>query len=807
MPLVTVQTYRNSAILTDIVINGADTVSGFYENYTVTGIMSNGSNIDLTTYTTWSVTVGNTYASINASGQVTNTNNNTFPHYVTIEADVTYNSINIVETKELTILTTPDVYYNDVSLLLSGDTSISIETVTITGDDSVAANGVVDYSVIGTFSDNSSFSVDNFTTWSIISGGSYGSINSSTGQFTANNVEGIVNVTIRATTYYNNDIVLTDKTISVIDVDNDFYFNNVSLMLAGDSNLTLVSTMITGSATVKVGVPEDYSVTGTFSDSTSSNVDASTTWEIISGGAYASINSTTGVVTANVGLTTVESVTIRATTTFGQNEVTDDLTILVYAADLDPYFNNNSMMLSGDIFLTLVSTVINGDSTLIARNNFDYSVTGTFSDSTSSNMDASTTWEIISGGAYASINSTTGVVTAGESVTGIQSVTIRSTTTFGEDVVYANKVLSIYGADLDPNFNNTSLLLAGDSNIELVSVVISGAPSISSGNNFDYSVTGTLSDNSTLDVGSSTTWEIVSGGAYASINSTTGVVTANGGLTSIHEVVIKATTEIGFVTTDDTHTIRVHASALDPFFAESSLMLSGDLLINLVSTVINGSSTLTAGNNFDYSVTGTFSDSSTANMDASTTWEITVGGAYASINSTTGVVTAGESVTGIQSVTIQSTTTYDNDVVYATKNITVYGADLDPNFNNVSLLLVGDSSLTLASTTINGNSSIGAGNNFDYSVTGTFSDSSTTNMDASTTWEITVGGAYASINSTTGVVTAGESVTGIQSVTIRSTTTFGDQQVQATKNISIIGIDNDAYFSSVSVLLAGDNDV
>ena len=806
MPLITVHTYKNSAILVEIVINGSSTIGGFTSAYTVEGTLSNGSTTNLTANTTWTIIAGNTYASINSSGIVTNTNITNMPHYITIEAETTLNDITLTTTKVVSVTTVPDYNFNDISLLLSGDTHLQVADATINGPTSIAGGDSYDYSITGTFTDDSEAPVDNFTTWAIISGGDYATINETTGVVSVDNsLEGVHAVTIRAVTFYNGGTTETDLNITVIANDLDFYFSNTVMVLNGDSSLALVSTEIQGEPSVSVGSPHDYSILGTFSDSSVVSVDGSTTWSITSGNDHATINSTTGVVTTDGDITLPQNVTIQSSTTFAEDTIFDTKQLVVHGIGYDPYFTDISLILKGDIILSLVSVNITGEANVFADGIYDYTATGTFSDATSSNVDSITTWEIISGGSYGTINPTTGELTVNEVITGLQSITIRSTTIYDEDSIQSTKVLNVYGQGVDPYFTNASLILAGDSLLDLVSVTVYGSPSIAANSSFDYYAIGTFNDSTSSNVDGSTTWEVISGGAHGSINSTTGVYTANASITGIQNVTIRATSTFGETVVTDDFDILVHNENLDPYFTSASVMLSGDLLLSLNSVVINGDSNIIAGNMFDYSATGTFSDSSSANVDANTTWAITVGNDHATINSTTGVVTADGDVTGIQSVTIESTTVMYGDTVYATKNVSIYGLDLDPNFSSNSLLLTGDFDVNLLSTQISGADAVQASGSFDYSISGAFSDNTNAGVDAETTWEITVGGAYASINSATGVLTANGGITGSHAVTIKATTIHDGNTITTEKAVYVHEAGVDPYFTANVLLLAGDN--
>lgn len=184
------------------------------------------------------------------------------------------------------------------------------------------------------------------------------------------------------------------------------------------------------------------------------------------------------------------------------------------------------------------------------------------------------------------------------------------------------------------------------------------------------------------------------------------------------------------------------------------------------STVINGPNSIQEGTTGQYTITGTLENSTTLDLSAFTTWSITVGTA-ASINSN-GLVTA-NLITANQSITIQATTTYKGSTVVQTKNVTIQDIP------------------TLDSITIYGGITVNEQQTLQSTVQGNFSNGSTADLTAYTTWSITVGGAYGSINSS-GLFTAGTISGGNKAVTIRADTTdpTSGTSAFATKNITVV---------------------
>lgn len=563
MPLVTVHTYKNSAVLVSATINGAGTVYGVTENYTVVGTLSNGATVDLSSTASWSITSGNSYASIDGSGVLTNNNiNDGAAHPSTIQAVVSRGDVALTITKVVSVTQRPDPNFAYNVILFPCDTQIPLVSTTIVGDDSMNNGATFNYSVQGTLQDSRIGPMDDFTVWSIISGNSYGTIDSTYGIVTLNqNIEGNHSMTIQATTTYNNNVVTSTKDIVIYGIQD-------SMMFSGDSTATIVSATISGSSSLYASNTYDYSVSALLSTGVTNSVDNLTTWDITAGGAYASINSSTGVVTVQSNFTGIHTVTIRATVTFNEAVTVTTSNISVYGTDTDQNFAYNTMMFGGDTAATLVSTTISGSSSLSVNNVSDYSVSGTLSDGRSGvAVDNLTTWDITVGSAYASINSSTGTVTVNSDVVGNKTVTIRATTTFN-----GNSTISTYNIQIAGLFE---MLFAGDMGATITSNTISGSTTIDANSTSDYSVTGTFSSGVTFAMDSYTTWDITVGGAYGSINSSSGLLTI-GAVTGIHTITVRASTTFDSTTVTSTFNVTVYGTDVDRNFTSVTMLFAGN---------------------------------------------------------------------------------------------------------------------------------------------------------------------------------------------------------------------------------------
>ena len=213
------------------------------------------------------------------------------------------------------------------------------------------------------------------------------------------------------------------------------------------------------------------------------------TWSITNGSSLASINSTTGLVTA----TDNGSITVRATAGDGSG-VYGTLTITI---------TNQVIPVTG---ITVMGA---GGATTITTDGGTLQLSATVLPANADNK--TVTWSITSGSGFASVNSSTGLLTATDN----GSVTARAT---------ANDGSGVYG---------TLTITISNQVIPVTSITVTGA----GGATTIAADDGTLQLSATVlpsnAANKTVTWSITSGSSRASINATTGLVTAtdNGSIT------------------------------------------------------------------------------------------------------------------------------------------------------------------------------------------------------------------------------------------------------------------------------------
>lgn len=143
------------------------------------------------------------------------------------------------------------------------------------------------------------------------------------------------------------------------------------------------------------------------------------------------------------------------------------------------------------------------------------------------------------------------------------------------------------------------------------------------------------------------------------------------------------------------------------------------------------------------------------------TWSITTGSDYATINSSTGLITVLKTATTAQSITIKAVSNYDSSIV-ATKTINVTYKETVDSLDAINIL---------GALSVSGSST--------FSVAYTPANTSYPGV----TWSIKSGSAYATINSSTGLLS---SIIGANAsaVTIQATS-MHDASIVATKDITV----------------------
>ncbi len=112
--------------------------------------------------------------------------------------------------------------------------------------------------------------------------------------------------------------------------------------------------------------------------------------------------------------------------------------------------------------------------------------------------------------------------------------------------------------------------------------------------------------------------------------------------------------------------------------SEFSASASGSRKKIATAVAITGPASVTAGGTATYTCTATYNDNTTAT--ATPTWSISSGSSYASINSSTGLLTANGTATQ-RSVTVQASYSYNGSTKTQTKTVTISTKSVTVSFN------------------------------------------------------------------------------------------------------------------------------
>ena len=368
------------------------------------------------------------------------------------------------------------------------------------------------------------------------------------------------------------------------------------------------------------GLTQQFTATGTYSDSSTKNVTASVTW---ASGTTATATIATGGLATGVAMGTS---TISATS----GSVVGSTVLTVTAA-------------------TLRSIVVTPSNPSVAKGlTVQFTASGIYSDGTVQNVTASVTWS----------SGTAATITSGGLATGVSLGTSTISATSG--TVVGSTVLTVTAATLQ-------------------SIAVTPAnPTITRGLTQQFTATGTYSDGSTQNLTSSVTW--------ASGTTATATIGAGGLATAV---------AVG------TSTIGATFGAV---VGSTVLTVTAATLQSIAVTPANPS--IVKGLSQQFTATGTYSDSTTQNLTSQVTW--------ASGTTATATIASGGLATGAGVGT--------------------------STINATSGSVVGSTVLTVTAATLQSiavtpaNPSIGIGLTEQFTATGTYSDSSTKNLTASVTW-------------------------------------------------------------------------
>ena len=366
--------------------------------------------------------------------------------------------------------------------------AVTLSSIAISGPASVNEGLTGNYTATATWSNGTTSNVTNLSTWSENS--SFATI-SSGGVLTASQVTANQTVTVSAS--YTSGTTTRTASVSVT-------ITNVAA--------TLSSIAISGPASVNESTTgNNYTATATWSDGTTSNVTSAATW-------------TTTLGTISAGVLSAPSVTANQTATVGAS----------YASGTTTRTASVSVTIT-NVAATLSSIAISGLTTVNSGATATYIATATWSDGTTQAVPA--TWSV-SPTTYATINPSTGVLTAG-AVTANQTVVVSASYTSGSATKTDSRSVTI--AYVQATLN---------------SITISGSASVNENATATYTATATWGDGTTTSV--SPTWS-VSPTTYANV-STSGVLTTLA-VTSNQSVTLTASYTSGGATKTDARTVTI----------------------------------------------------------------------------------------------------------------------------------------------------------------------------------------------------------------------------------------------------------
>ena len=560
-----------AALLESIAITpvNSSVADGNSLQYTAIGTYSNSSTANITGSVTW-ISTNTGIATINGSGLATGQSVGGTKITATLGV--------ISDTTDLTV------------------TAAVLESIAVTpANSSVADGNSLQYTATGTYSNSTTANITVSVSWT----------SSNTGVATING-SGLA-------TGQNTGSTTITATLGAVS-------GNTGLTVTG---IVLESITVTPvNSSVADGNSLQYTATGTYSDSSTANITGSVTWT----------STNTGVATINgSGLAT------------GQNTGSTTIT-----ATQGAILGNTGLTVSAPVLESIAITP--ADSAVSNGNSLQYTAIGTYSDSSTANITASVTWASTNTG-VATINGSG--LAAGQSVGG-------------------TKITATLGA-----ISDTTDLTVTTAVLESITVTPANS-SVADGNTVLYTAIGTYSDSSTMDISGLVSWN----------SSNTGVATINGS---------------GLATGQNSGSTTITAT-LGAILGNTGLTVTGVVLESITVTPVDSS--IADGNSLQYTATGTYSDSSTANITGSVIWTST----------NTGVAT----INGLGLATGQS--------AGGTKITATQGAISDTTDLTVTTAVLESITVTPA------NSSVSSGNTLQYTATGTYSNSSTANITGSVTW-------------------------------------------------------------------------
>ncbi|MDP9338003.1 MAG: Ig-like domain-containing protein [Acidobacteriota bacterium] len=607
-------TQPNGASLTTILVSpSATSVSASAtQHFTAVGQFSDGTTKDLTSSVTWSSANG-AVASIDASGLATG-----------VAAGIT-----TITATSSTVHGTANLTVNNAIANLSG----LVITPQIS---SMAVSTTQQFTATGTYSDGSSRDLSSLVTWS------------SSATVTATvNVSGLVTALAAGTTTITATLGGVTQSITV----------TVSTPTISDIFVS------PDGLTEPIGVSQQYVATADYSDGSSSDLSSGITWSS-STPAVATVDSFGVVTTVGPGTTSISA-------TVGT--LSDSSTLTVVPAQLQSI------------------TVTPGTAQLAAGTQLQFTATGNFDDG-STQLLTSLTWSC-SAQNLASIDANTGIATGvsigtatvtatSGAISGTASLTITNATISSIAVTPANSTMPIGAvkqftalATLSDNStqNVTLSVLWSSSNAAAASITNQGlATSVANGTTTISATMGAVNGSTSLTVTTATLVSMIVNPANAHIAvhtyirySATGNYSDGSTVNNLLGVSWKSTKPqfasirgTGIARGKRVGTVTIKAS-LAGLSGSATLVVGSGTLVSTAITPLNPS--ISVGGTQQFTVTGTFSDSTTQDLTLNSHWSSTsalvatiannpsVAGLASSLAS--GVTTIGVNTGGMQTST------------------------------------------------------------------------------------------------------------------------------------------------------------
>lgn len=333
------------------VISGAATpAEATSEQYTVKIRMSDGSTVDPTSITAWSVTQGATKASINSIGLATYgmVSANTA---ATLSCTCVYGGQSYTATFNVTIVNTGN----------------KVLSQALTGSATITEGQSATYSMTLTLEDASTVNVT-AVTLAFVSGAAYATVLDQ--QVVANYVSADQTVVLQGACVYGGNTYTAQKTVTIKDVP-----------------VVLSSVAISGPASIAESTSQQYTATASFSDGSTLDVTATATWSISNNGGLASLTQTKGKLTAPA-VTADTTVVLAVSYTSGSTTKTANISIKITNASsaYTPRFGIHTKIVAladyNEGFMEALTTTITGGaedivtipggSTTSANNKFAY---------------------------------------------------------------------------------------------------------------------------------------------------------------------------------------------------------------------------------------------------------------------------------------------------------------------------------------------------------------------------------------------------------------------------------------------------